>query len=684
MKNRSISTAGSRHAFLLSAALLALLGAGCAAGSAKVYQKDGKTYGVTSGAFRDRWWNYYERGDSYLEGGYYQDAAEDFQKAINQRETDQRRSRTYGMHFTDYFAHRELGIAYLGMGRTEDAIKELESSLNAEESAKAKFYLNKARQALLSAGGQGLTGLSLSVAGPQHVLTNKFQYKVAGKAVSDGYVSGVRIAGKPQLVELASKEINFDRQVALKEGSNVIRVEASDLAGKTAQQSVEVDVDRRGPVLDLVSPWSSQLLAGGKVLVKGTAYDPSGITAVTVNGKAIAMKGGNEVEFTEEVTVAPGRSVELSATDAAGNATTAKVEPGLLEQGQGSVSWLPTVGGVMYCSLDSDVFIASAKTDGVTAPKISLKDLAEAQEVYFDSVYLEGSVSGVDDIASVTINGEPIISRKGKKLFFNYLLPLKDGENKVEIKAVDAQGHESRKTVVINRKPQKARALGTRMTVSALPFQDNDKSPQAGLLYDALINAMVEQKRFNLVERTMLEEVLHEQALSQEAIVDPSTAARLGKLVAAEGVLAGSLHETDKSVEIFIRMVDTETTEIIEATDVYGEDKSMKGLSELMEGLAVKLKNGYPLLEGLVLKKDGNDLVVDIGNQNGVKKNMYIVLFREGEHMIHPVTGKDLGAPTELLGRAKVVEVYDEMSKAELVKSGDKGEVKAMDMVITK
>ena len=44
---------------------------GCAVERGKVYVKDGVRYGVTSGQiWRDRWWNYYERGVSYAAGEF--------------------------------------------------------------------------------------------------------------------------------------------------------------------------------------------------------------------------------------------------------------------------------------------------------------------------------------------------------------------------------------------------------------------------------------------------------------------------------------------------------------------------------------------------------------------------------------------------------------------------------------
>jgi tetratricopeptide (TPR) repeat protein len=109
--------------------------------------KDGVKYGVTRGSFRSEWWNYLERGMSYLEGGCYEAALADLDKAIELRkkqvkkEHDKRRARTYGLHFTDYFAHREKGVALYHLGRYEEAKKELMESLKWVDSERAREYL---------------------------------------------------------------------------------------------------------------------------------------------------------------------------------------------------------------------------------------------------------------------------------------------------------------------------------------------------------------------------------------------------------------------------------------------------------------------------------------------------------------------------------------------------------------
>ncbi|MCK5009876.1 MAG: tetratricopeptide repeat protein, partial [Deltaproteobacteria bacterium] len=140
--------------FILPSSLIILLIViNCQHGSSPkgkdTYIKEGKTYGVTRGLFRERWWNFYERGCSFTSGEFWDEAIADFREALKQRNKDAYRARTYGMHFVDYFPHRELGITYYYTGQYTEAIDELSTSLSQIETAKAKYFLNKARAEIL-------------------------------------------------------------------------------------------------------------------------------------------------------------------------------------------------------------------------------------------------------------------------------------------------------------------------------------------------------------------------------------------------------------------------------------------------------------------------------------------------------------------------------------------------------
>lgn len=141
---------------------------GCAVEQGSVRVKDGKRYGTVPGVWRAQWWNYYQRGASYLDGEYWREATADFQAALEQRRgrKDRRRARTYGVHYLDYFPHRDLGIAYYHLGQYTAAQRELETSLSTVDTAKAKFYLNKARKVLLEQSGQDTSPPRIAIETP--------------------------------------------------------------------------------------------------------------------------------------------------------------------------------------------------------------------------------------------------------------------------------------------------------------------------------------------------------------------------------------------------------------------------------------------------------------------------------------------------------------------------------------
>lgn len=169
---------------------------GCAVEKGTVRVKDGTPYGVVPGTWRARWWNYYQRGLSYAEGEFWHEASADFQAAVKQRrgQTDRRRAYTYGVHYLDYFPHRELGIAYYHLGQYDEAIRELETSLSTVDTAKAKFYLNKVRKVLLKKTGRDATPPRIFLDAPSdRRITNSTTIIVKGYVADDTYASAISI-----------------------------------------------------------------------------------------------------------------------------------------------------------------------------------------------------------------------------------------------------------------------------------------------------------------------------------------------------------------------------------------------------------------------------------------------------------------------------------------------------------
>ncbi len=203
-------------------------------------------------------------------------------------------------------------------------------------------------------------------------------------------------------------------------------------------------------------------------------------------------------------------------------------------------------------------------------------------------------------------------------------------------------------------------------------------------VYDNLLEAFIAHKRFDFIERQQLEAILQELKLSQTELIDPATAAKVGKLAAAEGVLVGTVVETPQALDVYARLVDVETSVILAAEDVYGEDLSLPTVKTLMEGLSWKLRRHFPLVEGAIIEKTGKNLVVDLTKGHGIQRHMKLIIFREGEERQHPLTGKMLHKPHAVLGEARITAVSDDLSEAILLLTEQTGDVRELDKVITK
>ncbi len=664
------------------------------------YVKDGKQYGVVQGLFRERWWNFYERGVSFSDGAFWQEAAADFKEALRQRDRDQRRARTYGMHFTDYFPHRDLGVAYYHLGRYDEARQELETSLSMVDTGKAKFYLNKVRKALLEQSQTDAAPPSITVAAASSgQVTNSFTMTLQGEVEDDSYAHTITINEDPMFVELSAKKIPFSKKIKLKKGLNEINIQTADLLGKVAQKQVKVFADFEGPLLNIKNYVDGQQVTANRVVLNGALADATGITSLKINDQLLAYNKEREVEFVFAVELQEGRNmIALAATDGAGNTTTGQLNliyvprlaswPGVREASgkQSEPIRLALYGSGILDTGQHRLFASMAKANPRSSFRLKLKDLADTQTVYYETMYIDGSVTGTQDVQAVTINGEPLVIIPGRTIYFNQIIQLQEGENKLTVAVEDAGGKTTSRSVTIVREVPKVHQVGSRMSIAILPFETvGQTSSVAEIMYDNLVSSFLAQNRFNIVSRgNELEAVLREQKLSATDLVDKSAAVKVGKIVAAEAVLMGTIRETANSVEIYARLINTETSALFDAKDVYGQDKSFAQLQYLTDGLALKFMHGFPLIEGMVIKISGKNIYADFGTVQHIKKDMKFIVFREGQPIVHPVTGRMLGSETLQLGVATVVNVFEDMSVGTLYADFDPGAIKVKDLIITK
>jgi hypothetical protein len=92
----------------------------------------------------------------------------------------------------------------------------------------------------------------------------------------------------------------------------------------------------------------------------------------------------------------------------------------------------------------------------------------------------------------------------------------------------------------------------------------------------------------------------------------------------------------------------------------------------------------FPKVEGDVLKVDGNQVTLSIGQRDGAVAGVELVVIHEGDELKHPKTGEVLGKKEETVGRVRVEEVAEAYSVARVTSSrgsgiapGDKARVSA-------
>jgi tetratricopeptide (TPR) repeat protein/TolB-like protein len=608
--------------------------------------------------FRGTWWDYYERGLLYGERGLWNAAIKDFQAALKARGQEDRVARTYGVSFLEYFPQREMGVALYYDAQYTAAVQTLERSLATAPTAKAAYYLNVARAALLRQSRPDPHPPQLTLTAPRDgLLTNLSTVEVQGTAESKNFVAAVAINGEPLLLETAAVRVPFAVTVPLASGPNVIEVVARDLIGNETTAAVRVLVDREGPVVAIqrVGP-----VAGGRLRFDGTVSDNTRLDWLQVNGRRIPLSGTVESRFSAELP-GGGETILIEAADTIGNLTRARLPIPAVPRQRGSRQ-PPQAVPVMWPSARPVFF----HTRG--PPTIDVESLpAEVQD---ENLSIGWSVTAVTALATVKINEEAKTVRQAEAStlqIFSHLLPLLAGENIITISAVDRAGQKASKTVKVIRKTAEVDQIGSRLSVAVLPFQPMGQVPELYQgTYQAVEAALVNQRRFRIVDRVELEKSLKELRLSQTELVDQATAVRVGKLAAAEAILMGTVreyvHASTRQVEILVRLVNTETSTVLVATGVFDPDPSPDSFRQKMRELTVKLREFYPLVNGLVIKVLNRRVAAGLGGQQGVRPDMKVIVYLEGEPLIDPQTQVKLGQDVKLLGEGLLDEVQSKLS----------------------
>lgn len=302
----------------LALVALALLVVGCASRPA-----DGPALSVP---FRNRWWHFYERGLAWADAGDDARAEADLRQCLRLRRTDSRLARTYGMHFVQCFAHRELGAVLLRRGELDAAERELRASLAQEPSAKAEFLLQQIaeRRAGRAAAAPAVPAPSARLEVASIVpAADAGLLRVSGRLAGGGSLWAEQAAAPPQRLALAADgafSAELPPDTLLRPGT----ADAPD-PGAPAVSAVVV----AAPALHLDGPDDGMVVADGQAWFRWRAEAAGGLATLTVEDAAglplaslpltgLAAAGTLRLDLPAGV-----RELRFALTDSAGGGVTA-------------------------------------------------------------------------------------------------------------------------------------------------------------------------------------------------------------------------------------------------------------------------------------------------------------------------------------------------------------------------
>ena len=231
--------------------------------------------------------------------------------------------------------------------------------------------------------------------------------------------------------------------------------------------------------------------------------------------------------------------------------------------------------------------------------------------------------------------------------------------------------------------PDKVTQVGSRLAIAVLPFQANENAKNLeDSVTEKMITQLVNLRRFRVIERGAIEEVMNELSFNLSGMVDEETAVELGKVIGVDVIIMGSINVEIGYCKVNARGINVETAETIVAKDASSGNTNIENIEKLVERVAIKIYNDMPLVEGYVVNVEPDLIYIDIGTDLGVRKGTKCVAFREGETITHPITKEPLQKKVKKLGEVIVVQVQEKMASARIIVS--EGSIDIGDKVVVK
>jgi TolB-like protein len=197
-------------------------------------------------------------------------------------------------------------------------------------------------------------------------------------------------------------------------------------------------------------------------------------------------------------------------------------------------------------------------------------------------------------------------------------------------------------------------ALGLPITVAVIePEAYGVSGAVAESFWTGLIDEFVDNRRFQVVERSRLEEVLDELAFSRTDIVSAETAVEVGSLIGAEYVVISSISSIEGVYFLNTRIIEVSTGVTVASNS--GEANT-KNLVTSAAKLARDIATEVPVIGEIVGIIDGEGVVIDVGTEDDVEVGMKFTVYKSAESIADPTAGLGLGGENASVGEIEVID----------------------------
>ena len=215
-----------------------------------------------------------------------------------------------------------------------------------------------------------------------------------------------------------------------------------------------------------------------------------------------------------------------------------------------------------------------------------------------------------------------------------------------------------------------------KISMAITDFDATGVTPEiAASVADFIQDGLRQTGRFTVIERKNVQKLLKEQMFQKIGCTSTDCAVEIGKMLNVNNIVSGRVSQMGKRIVISLSLVDVEAGKISLTDSV--ECGSVELLNTGSQILAGHFSKGVAV-KGKVIKVSGNDVIINLGMDDGVKNGDFLTVERFGE-AVKDETGKIVFQEKSKIGTISVKDASTSGSKA-LVTEGD-GNIKNSDVV---